>query len=106
MNNKCAIYVRTANIRNEGLLAHRRQLEQCKRFVRDNGYELHNIYQDIAGGLTLNRSALQELLNDVSEGKFNTIAMTNKSRLVRDRGLLTLIHSFLEDNNISILTLK
>jgi DNA invertase Pin-like site-specific DNA recombinase len=106
MNNKCAIYVRTANIRNEGLYSYQNQLEQCKKYAKDKGYELYNIYQDIASGVALNRSALQELLNDASEGKFNTIIMTNKSRLVRDYGLLTLIQSFLEDNNISILTLE
>ncbi|WP_179151906.1 recombinase family protein [Oceanobacillus senegalensis] len=105
MDYKCAIYVRTATINNEGLLQHGRQLELCKRFVRDNGYELYNIYQDIVGGLKLNRSALQELLNDVSDGKINTIVMTDTTRFVRNRGLLTLIHSFLEDNNIRITSL-
>jgi site-specific DNA recombinase len=87
---KCAIYTRKSS--EEGLeqsfnsLAAQR--EACRAFILSQKHEgwtvLKDVYDDggISGG-TMDRPALKRLLNDIQEGKVNTVVVYKVDRLTR-----------------------
>ena len=87
---RCAIYTRKSS--EEGLeqsfnsLAAQR--EACRAFILSQKHEgwtvVKNVYDDggISGG-TMDRPALKRLLNDIQEGKVNTVVVYKVDRLTR-----------------------
>jgi site-specific DNA recombinase len=83
---KAKIYVRvsTEDQAREGfsLEAQRRQLES---YVREKGYELLGVYEDAGfSGKDTERPALQQLLLDAKEGKFEILVTLSPDRLSRN----------------------
>lgn len=60
------------------------QIELLKSWAFDKGYQINEIYKDIASGISFeNRVDFFKLLDQVIEGKINKILITYKDRLSR-----------------------
>jgi len=75
-------------------------IKKCK----EEGYELVRFYHDDGiSGKSLDRPALDELINDAKDGKFDVVMFTKLDRLGRNlRDLLNLCHRFEEEFNVDI----
>ncbi len=84
---KCAIYTRvsTDNQAEQDFSSCEAQEEKIKAFIKSqNNWEVFKAYSD-AGytGSNLNRPALQELLQDITQGKINIVLVYKIDRLTR-----------------------
>lgn len=60
-----------------------RQIEQVKEYCKNNGYEIANIFTDIASGLNDNRKNFNKLLETISHNNRSTVIVTYKDRITR-----------------------
>jgi DNA invertase Pin-like site-specific DNA recombinase len=101
---KAKIYIRvsTEDQAREGysLEAQRKQLED---FVREKGYDLLGVYEDAGfSGKDTDRPALQQLLLDAKEGKFETLVTLSPDRLSRNIIDQAAIREILEKSNVQL----
>ena len=79
-NNKLnVIYARVSTTKQKQDLIN--QINLIKSYMIANGYNIDNIYQEIASGLNDNRLKLNELLQDISENKIAKVFISYKDRL-------------------------
>lgn len=88
---KVAIYVRVSteeqNLEN--------QINLCKKFCENKGWEIYKIYSDKISGAKSNRPAFNELLQDLRHFKFRAIVVTKIDRLGRSlQHLISLLDEF------------
>lgn len=106
---KVGIYARLSkeNARDEESLSIENQKFILTKHVRDNGWELVEIYCDDGfSGANQDRPALQKMLQDVKEGYINTILIKDLSRLGRnylDMGYLA--EEFLPKHSCELISL-
>lgn len=106
---KVGIYVRLSkeNSRDEESLSIENQKLILIKHVRDNGWELIEIYSDDGfSGANQDRPALQKMLQDVKDGYINTILIKDLSRLGRnylDMGHLSEV--FLPEHGCELISL-
>jgi len=106
---KVGIYARLSkeNARDEESLSIENQKLILTKHVRDNGWDLVEIYCDDGfSGANQDRPALQKMLQDVKEGYINTILIKDLSRLGRnyiDMGHLA--EEFLPEHNCELISL-
>jgi len=83
----CAVYTRvsTDNQAEKDFSSCEAQEEKIRAFVKSqNNWEVFKVYSDPGyTGATLNRPALQELLQDIREGKINIVLVYKIDRLTR-----------------------
>ena len=108
---RCAIYTRKSS--EEGLeqsfnsLAAQR--EACRAFILSQKHEgwtvLKNVYDDggISGG-TMERPALKQLLNDIQEGKVNTVVVYKVDRLTRSLTDFAKIIEIFDSHSVSFVS--
>ena len=108
---RCAIYTRKSS--EEGLeqsfnsLAAQR--EACRAFILSQKHErwtvLKNVYDDggISGG-TMDRPALKQLLNDIQEGKVNTVVVYKVDRLTRSLTDFAKIIEIFDSHSVSFVS--
>jgi site-specific DNA recombinase len=108
---RCAIYTRKSS--EEGLeqsfnsLAAQR--EACRAFILSQKHEgwtvLKNVYDDggISGG-TMDRPALKQLLNDIQEGKVNTVIVYKVDRLTRSLTDFAKIIEIFDSHSVSFVS--
>jgi len=108
---KCAIYTRKSS--EEGLeqsfnsLAAQR--DACRAFILSQEHEgwtvLKNVYDDggISGG-TMDRPALKQLLNDIQEGKVNTVVVYKVDRLTRSLTDFAKIIEIFDSHSVSFVS--
>ncbi|MGV8086464.1 MAG: recombinase family protein [Candidatus Woesearchaeota archaeon] len=100
---KVAIYSRvsTDEQAKEGLSVEA-QVDKCKSYCDARGWEIYQIYKDpgYSAG-TMDRPALQLLLNDASNKKFNVILVYKIDRFSRKLKDLILVLEDLKDKNIN-----
>jgi len=106
---KVGIYVRLSkeSVYDEESLSIENQKFILMKHVRDNGWELVDIYCDDGfSGVNQDRPDLQRMLQDVKEGDINTILIKDLSWLGRNYiEMGELIESFLPDHDCELISL-
>jgi site-specific DNA recombinase len=83
ISRKAAIYCRLANADTERI---ERQEEELLKYAEQNGYKERACYRDNGeNGLSLERPGMQNLINDIKDGKINTVIAYNLNRVARGR---------------------
>ena len=59
------------------------QLDVLRTFCNSNGIVINNEYSDICSGLSLDRKGFQSMLDEIVDGKIQTVFVTYKDRLTR-----------------------
>lgn len=59
------------------------QIEAINSYCLKNGIMVNKVYRDIDSGMTLDRKGINELFEDISTYKIDTVYITNKDRLTR-----------------------
>ena len=85
---RAAIYARTAALTSEKPDVLNRQVENAKEILRDKGWELVSIYQDVGSGLRVDHPGLQQMRHDAHQGLFDVVVVSDFSRVTRS------IHEF------------
>ncbi|MGN7479810.1 recombinase family protein, partial [Solibacillus silvestris] len=67
---KYAIYIRINTATDNENVSITNQVTLFENFMKKNGIELYKIYSDIAGGSTLEREGIQQLMTDAKKKKF------------------------------------
>jgi site-specific DNA recombinase len=96
---RALIYARTATAGQDGQnLSMETQLEACRRYAREQGYEVTAEYQDAGvSGMTLDRAGLQALRETFRQGGIAAVIITGLDRLTRSAvDLLTIRKEFIE----------
>jgi len=83
---KCAIYCRVSASKQKNYL--KNQIELCKKFAIERGYEIVDIYTDIASSFNFKRKGLKKLFHDVfsdfiAPPPFEKLIIYSKDRLSR-----------------------
>ena len=80
-NRKNVLYARVSSSNQKKDLEN--QLDTLRSFVNKNGIVINDEYKDICSGLSLDRNGFQTMLDEVVDGKIQTIFITYKDRLTR-----------------------
>ncbi|MBL7160962.1 MAG: recombinase family protein [Anaerolineales bacterium] len=78
------------------------QIETARGVLRENGWELVSIYQDVGNGLKVDHTGLQQMLHDAHQGLFDVVVVTNFDRITRSTNKLMSIISDLEAQGIGL----
>lgn len=79
------------------------QKENCLNFVKSQGWELFDIYvEEGFSAKNLNRPAIQRLIQDAKNRKFDVVVFYKLDRLVRSVSDLDNLLKLFDDNNIGI----
>jgi DNA invertase Pin-like site-specific DNA recombinase len=83
------VYLRTASANpHDSRLGIQRQLRACERFARNLGWSLSGVYADVGiSGLSENRSALAQMMRDLSRGHIRRVVVADPARLARSVSL-------------------
>jgi len=76
---KVAIYVRVSRID----LHPENQVLELKKYCEEKGYEIYKIYEDRISGIKENRPALNEMMEDAKQKKFDAVLIWKLDRLGR-----------------------
>lgn len=102
---KCAIYVRVSTDKIEQQKSLELQESMFTELMAERGWDLFRIYKDIQSGTTSKRPALQEMIQDAKDKKFDVILAKELSRLARNGELSYQIKNLAEQNEFDIITL-
>lgn len=81
---KVAIYVRVSTDKDEQKKSLEMQENMFTDLMAERGWDLFKIYKDIQSGTTSKRPALQEMIQDAKDKKFDVILAKELSRLARN----------------------
>ena len=101
---KAALYVRvsTDEQAREGYSIES-QKDSIIHFVKSQGWEVYHLYIDDGySAKDLDRQAMQQLIRDAEERKFNVVVFYKLDRLVRSVGDLDKLLKLFDKHNISI----
>lgn len=102
---KCAIYVRVSTDKDEQKKSLEIQETMFTELLAERGWDLYKIYKDIETGTTSKRPALQQMIQDAKDKKFDIILAKELSRLARNGKLSYQIKHLAEQNEFDIITL-
>ncbi|KRM19956.1 site-specific integrase-resolvase [Ligilactobacillus hayakitensis DSM 18933 = JCM 14209] len=79
---KNVVYARVSTYKQKNDL--KNQVNELEEYALANGFELNNVFQDIASGISFeNRKQFFDLLDLVIQGKVKRVLITHKDRLSR-----------------------
>lgn len=82
---KTAIYVRTSTIYQKNTT----KLENLTSFSKENSWDIHEVYEDVGyNGSDLNRPAIQKLITDLDNNKFDILLVYKLSDLARSSDII------------------
>lgn len=79
---KAALYLRVSTDKQEA----QNQEQQLRALCEARGWEIYNVYRDVASGMDPARLAFNKLMHDARTGKFKLIVFWSWSRITR-RGI-------------------
>lgn len=103
---KYAIYIRFNTATDNENVSITNQVTLFENFMKKNGIELYKIYSDIAGGSTLEREGIQQLMTDAKKKKFEGVIVQDLTRISRLGHLTQLVTDVLNTNQIKLITLS
>jgi site-specific DNA recombinase len=102
---RSAIYIRVSTDKEEQKTSLDNQKALFYHYVAEKGWDISRFYVDIESGTTEKRKALQNLIADAKQRKFDVILAKELSRLARNGKLSYEIRDIVESNRIHIVTL-
>jgi len=98
---KAAIYLRTST-KEQSNYSIEAQEEELKNYAAKHNIEIFKTYTDTSSGLTIEREALLNLLDDAEAEYFNVVLITETDRLARDIELIGYIKITLAQKSIKV----
>jgi len=99
-----AIYCRTATQSEEAIVA---QKDFLIRYAEDNGFVPCATFSDDGeSGATINRPALQDMLDGIESGCIKRVLITSFSRLCRDHLLTEKLLAYFRKHGIELIAVK
>ncbi|MEP1939471.1 MAG: recombinase family protein [Balneola sp.] len=108
MSKKAAIYCRVSTLEQAESTQNKSSIESqediCRSWlgIKRNGIEIHKVYTDTKSGRNLDRPALQELLKDASNKKFDIVVATRLDRISRSIKDFQELIDILSDSDVEI----
>lgn len=78
---KAVVYARVSTPKQKGDL--QRQVDAAVAFANANGYEITDVYKDVASGLSYDRGTFGTLVRDIINHQVSTVFITDTDRLTR-----------------------
>lgn len=102
---RAAIYVRVSTDfeEQETSLVHQRQFFES--YVKEKGWDIHDIYTDIQSGTKNNRKELMRLIADAKSKNFDVILAKELSRLARNQTLALELKEVIERHKVHLITM-
>ena len=103
---RAAIYIRYSSENQRDGYSIEYQLEECKKYLETNGYELIEVYIDeaVSGKSTNNRTAFFKLLSDVKKGICDVVVVYKYSRFARNLMEARLYHHQIEKAGVKLIS--
>jgi site-specific DNA recombinase len=97
------IYIRVSTKLQETKYSLSAQKEELTKYAEDQGWKIVATYKDIESGGKLEKEGMDQLLNDVEEGKTDIVLVVDQDRLSRlDVAEWEFLKSTLRDNKVKI----
>ncbi|WP_064091540.1 recombinase family protein [Rossellomorea aquimaris] len=97
------IYIRVSTKLQETKYSLSAQKEELTKYAKDQGWNIVATYRDIESGGKLEKEGMDQLLNDVEEGKTDVVLVMDQDRLSRlDVAEWEFLKSTLRDNKVKI----
>lgn len=100
-NTNVVIYTR-ASLQSEKAL--NEQLESCREFCRNNGFEVVGEYSDVGSGLVNQRADLQRMVSDLQSNDVHDVVVHRFDRLSRDAHNITLLKDKFNQYGIGLIS--
>lgn len=106
MIKRAVIYVRYSSENQRDGYSIEYQLDECKKYLKANSYELIEVYIDeaVSGKSTAKRNAFFELLSDAKKNKFDAVLVYKYSRFARNLMEARLYHHQLEKAGVKLVS--
>lgn len=102
---RCAVYIRVSTDKEEQKASLMYQKDLFYKYIKEQGWDIYEIYVDVPSGTTGKRKNLQRMIKDAEEKKFDVILAKELSRLARNGELSYKIKNLCESQGIHIITL-
>ena len=83
-----------------------RQAEELRRYAKQAGYTIVGAAAEHGSGMTLDRPALQEVMEAVLAGKVDVVLVNSLDRLGRDWGMTKQYIDLLTEHKVKLLCLR
>ena len=83
-----------------------RQAEELRRYAEQAGYTIVGAAAEHGSGMTLDRPALQEVMEAVLAGKVDVVLVNSLDRLGRDWGMTKQYIALLTEHKVKLLCLR
>ncbi|MBW2003423.1 MAG: recombinase family protein [Deltaproteobacteria bacterium] len=104
---KAALYIRVSTTQQVDRDSLKTQEERLKQYCKAREFSVHKLYKDEGiSAKDKNRPALEALLKDAEDKKFNIVVFTRLDRITRSLQDLLFLVSFFEKHDIKLLSLN
>ena len=83
-----------------------RQAEELRRYAEQAGYTIVGVAAEHGSGMTLDRPALQEVMEAVLAGKVDVVLISSLDRIGRDWGMTKQYIALLTEHKVKLLCLR
>ena len=83
-----------------------RQAEELRRYAKQAGYTIVGAAAEHGSGMTLDRPALQEVMEAVLAGKMDVVLISSLDRIGRDWGMTKQYIALLTEHKVKLLCLR
>ena len=83
-----------------------RQAEELRRYAEQAGYTIVGVAAEHGSGMTLDRPALQEVMETVLAGKVDVVLVNSLDRLGRDWGMTKQYIDLLTEHKVKLLCVR
>lgn len=103
---RAAVYVRYSSENQRDGYSIEYQLDECKKYIKEQQYEFLKAYVDeaVSGKSTNNRTAFFDLLSDVKNGLYDVVIVYKYSRFARNLMEATLYRQQIEKNGAKLIS--
>ena len=83
-----------------------RQAEELRRYAKQAGYTIIGAATEHGSGMTLDRPALQEVMETILAGKVDVVLISSLDRIGRDWGMTKQYIDLLTEHKVKLLCLR